>query len=116
MASDRQIAADTKKIIELGGNCYLDLVRETLVRDGLAIALSRTQFRLLYVLARNLGHPVTTRELIRYVWGYEELIDRNDLYVYICRIRQRLEDDPRKPQYLLSLRGMGYILFPIDKG
>jgi DNA-binding response OmpR family regulator len=83
--------------------------RERLVKDGLVIALSRTQFRLLFLLAQNLGCPVSSGDLIGYVWGDNEF--RNDLYVYINRIRQRLEKNPKSPKYLMSLRGMGYILF-----
>lgn len=83
------------------------------IKDGLAIALSRTQFRLLHLLAQNLGRPVSSRDLIIYAWGDEESIDKNDLYVYISRIRQRLENNAKNPQFLLSLRGVGYILLPV---
>ncbi len=100
--------------IRIGAHCYLDVFRETLVKDGLPIALSRTQFRIIYLLAQNLGQPVLYRDLILYAWGDAECC-RNDLYVYINRIRQRLEKHPKSPQHLLSVRGVGYVLYA-DQG
>ena len=100
------------KQIPLGDNCYLDVDKEVIVKDKLPIALSRVQFRLLYYLANKLGQPVFNHELTAYAWGSEAFVSRNDLYVYINRLRQRLEDNPKKPTCLLSLRGLGYILYP----
>ena len=100
--------------LQIGDNCYLDLFRETLVKDGLPIALSRTQFLLLHLLAQNLGQPVSYRDLIIYAWGDAECC-KNALYVYINRIRQRLEKHPKSPQHLLSVRGVGYVLYA-DQG
>ena len=97
--------------IQIGDSCYLDLFREVLIKSGLVIKLSRPQFRLLHLLARNLGQPVTSADLISYAWRGEECIDKNSLHVCIGRIRRMLEEDPRNPQSLISLRKVGYILF-----
>jgi DNA-binding response OmpR family regulator len=97
--------------IQVGDSCYLDVFREAIVKDGLVIKLSRPQFRLLHLLAQNLGHPVASADLISYVWRDEECIDKNSLHVCIGRIRRIIEKDPRNPQYLMSLRKVGYILF-----
>ncbi|MEA4901025.1 winged helix-turn-helix domain-containing protein [Desulfitobacterium sp.] len=97
--------------IPLGRNCYLDAEREILVKNNLPIALSRIQFRILYYLAQHMGQPVTDKELINYAWGTDSFVSRNDLYVCINRLRQRLEDNPKKPNSLLSLRGKGYVLY-----
>ena len=69
------------------------------------------QCRLLYFLILNIGKPVSTEDLISYVWGSEKYIERQELYVYINRLRNNLEDDPKHPKRLLSLRGFGYRLF-----
>ncbi len=97
--------------IQIGDGLYLDVFREALVKDSLVINLSRPQFRLLHLLAQNLGQPVTSMDLISYVWRDEECIDKNSLHVCIGRIRRILEKDPRNPRYLMSLRKMGYVLF-----
>lgn len=109
------MGAENGRPILLGADCYLDVEKEILVKDNLPIALSRTQFYLLYYLARHLGQPVSDQELMIYVWGTEAFVSRNDLYVYINRLRQRLEDNPKKPKCLMSLRGRGYILYPRSK-
>ena len=100
-----------KEQLQLGDSCYLDVYREALVKNDLVIRLSRSQFRLLHLLAQHLGQPVTSADLISYVWRGEECIGKNSLYVCIGRIRQMLEKDPESPQYLMSLRKVGYVLF-----
>lgn len=109
---ERDGGLNRRQIVPLGHNCYLDLDKEILVKDNLPIALSRVQFRVLHCLADKLGQPVFSHELTAYAWGSEAFTSRNDLYVYINRLRQRLEDNPKQPQCLLSLRGLGYILYP----
>lgn len=102
---------ESRQPILLGEKCYLDVEKEILVKDNLPIALSRIQFRLLHYLAQHVGQPVSDQNLIRYAWGAEAFVSRNDLYVYINRLRQRLEDNPKRPECLLSLRGKGYVLY-----
>jgi two-component system phosphate regulon response regulator OmpR len=97
--------------IKIGDNYYLDLYREAIIKNGLAIKLSLPQYRLLYLLAQNLGQPVVNTDLISYAWRGEEYVDKNSLHVYISRIRKLIEKDSRHPRYLMSLRGLGYILF-----
>ncbi|WP_430734257.1 winged helix-turn-helix domain-containing protein [Fodinisporobacter ferrooxydans] len=62
-----------------------------------------------------MGNPVSTELLILNVWGPDTLIGPNELYVHIKRLRDRLEDDSRNPKCLLTIRGVGYILYPRKK-
>lgn len=103
---------EIRQPIILGEKCYLDVENEILVKDNLPIALSRIQFRLLYYLAQHLGQPVSDQELANYAWGTEAFISKSALYVNINRLRQRLEDNPKMPKCLMSLRGSGYVLYP----
>lgn len=98
--------------LSLGDDCILDVVGETLIKDGISIRLSRIQCRILHYMAEHLGQPVTNEELMQYVWGNDSTVTKRELYVYINRIRKRLEQDYRHPQYLFSLRGLGYVLYP----
>ena len=66
--------------IWIGANCYLDLFRETLVRGGLPIALSRTQFLLFHLLAQNLGQSVSLPDLIIYARGDEYFSKDNSTF------------------------------------
>ncbi|WP_088228403.1 helix-turn-helix domain-containing protein [Desulfosporosinus sp. FKB] len=99
-------------IIPLCENCYLDPSMDILIKNNINVPLSRIQCRLLYFLTLNIGKPVSTEALVNYVWGSEKYIERQELYVYINRLRNILEDNPKYPKRLLSLRSFGYILFP----
>lgn len=105
---------DDHNEISLGYNCTLNLNTEILIKDQLPIALSRIQFRLLYLLSKNLGKPVPLGDLTEYGWG-NVYSTRADLYVYINRLRRLIEDLPKKPKCLLTVHGYGYILYPRQK-
>lgn len=100
-----------QEIVRLDHDCYLELSRLKLYKNGLIIHFSPIQTLILKCLSHKLGSPVSNEEIIQYVWGNYQSIDCNGLYVYIYRIRKRLEDRPKTPKYLLSVRGYGYVLF-----
>ncbi|WP_376767972.1 winged helix-turn-helix domain-containing protein [Neobacillus endophyticus] len=101
--------------LPIGEECYLDLELEVLVKDEFKISLSRLQFRILFYLATKLNQCVKYEELINFTWGSDSFITKQQLYVYINRIRERIEDNPRKPKCLFSVRGGGYVLYPRRK-
>lgn len=76
---------------------------------GAALALTRTEFRLLCELAEHAGLVLSRQQLLERVWEYdygdERLVD-----VHIGRLRQKIEDNPASPQRLLTVRGLGYKL------
>jgi two-component system KDP operon response regulator KdpE len=77
-------------------------------RGDQPIALSATEYRLLYHLVRNAGHVVPRETLLARVWG-DEYRDQTDyLKVYISRLRAKLEDDPERPRFIVTERGLGY--------
>lgn len=77
--------------------------------DGNALALTRTEFRLLCELAEHAGLVLSRQQLLERVWEYdygdERLVD-----VHVGRLRQKIEDNPSTPQRLLTVRGLGYKL------
>lgn len=95
--------------IHLGPGLYIDVKLEAVVRDGMVYSLSRLQFRLLHYLAKHLNIPVSTDDLIHEVWGHH-LVSRDELYVYVSRVKRIVEKNPATPDYLLTVRGYGYIL------
>lgn len=99
-------------VVRLSENCFLDLEREVLIKGELYIFFSRIEFRLLKFISRNLTTPVSSEEIIRYVWGSYGVWEKEKLYVYIHRIRKRMEDSPQQPKFLLSVHGFGYVLYP----
>ena len=75
-----------------------------------AIDLSKTEQRLLRILVENRGSIISRAELMGKAWQEgEDAIDENTLYVTIKRLRDKLEEQPSKPQYIKSVYGMGYV-------
>ncbi|MFZ5917768.1 MAG: response regulator transcription factor [Chloroflexota bacterium] len=80
------------------------------LRDGQSIQLTHIERRLLFYLARRPGQIVSHSELLSQVWGSELKQDINCLRWHIHNLRQKLEDDPHNPQYIVAQHGMGYCL------
>ena len=78
--------------------------------DGTAQPLTATERALLQKLAENRGHIVTYDAVCEAVWGVDYYGYENSLNVHIRHLREKLEPNPSKPQYLLTVRGIGYKL------
>ena len=100
---------------DLGG---LVLVDEDLsvLSNGRRILLSPTEYRLLACLASAPGRVVTHDALMRRVWGPEYVASRHYLHLYIRYLREKLEDDPKRPEIIISEWGVGYRLQPPGVG
>lgn len=81
--------------------------REVLVR-GEAVHLTRTEYDLLYHLTRNANSVLTFRTLLAKIWGKEYADESDYLKVHVQRLRQKLGDDPRSDDGIVSERGVGY--------
>jgi two-component system KDP operon response regulator KdpE len=91
-----------------GGNFRINFLnREVRVRNN-QIHLTPKEFNLLGVLVRNSGRVITRTELVKEAWGpeYADAIDSLKLYVHY--LRQKVEEDPQHPDYILTSRGVGY--------
>src|SRR5687768_5086201 len=84
------------------GDIEIDAAQRRLLRAGQPIRLSRIEWGLLELLARNYGQVLTHRMLLRAVWGDAYGEELNYLHVYIRRLRRKLEPDPASPRYLVS--------------
>ena len=78
-------------------------------RDGLPIALTRVEFKLLATLIEAGGRVLTRDQLLDAVWGQDqaEVLDRT-VDVHVGRLRDRLGDDADRPRYIVTVRGIGY--------
>jgi len=81
--------------------------REVRVRNELK-HLTPKEFNLLGVLVRNAGRVVNRNELVTEAWGEEYSGAIDSLKLYIHYLRQKVEADPERPQYILTSRGVGY--------
>ena len=97
----------------ISGNLLIDIeAREVKIKGG-AVHLTPTEFDLLYYLAKNSGKVITHRELLKEVWGNEYGDEREYLRVFISQVRRKIEDDLNRPNYILTVPGVGY-RFTID--
>jgi DNA-binding response OmpR family regulator len=77
--------------------------------EGNPVKLSATEFKLLRLLIKNQGQVLTRSVLLEKIWDCDEnYIDENTLSVHIRRLRQKLEPDPKNPQYIITVFGIGY--------
>lgn len=93
------------------GEIEIDLERLQVFRQGRLVDLTPTEFRLLRYLASNPNRPFSRAALIEAVWGYESDIGNDrTIDVHIRHLREKLEDDPATPRWLVTVRGVGYKL------
>jgi two-component system response regulator RegX3 len=92
------------------GNLALDVARHSASVDGHPILLTRSEFRLVALLASAPGRAFTRDELIKHLWESDYVGDRRAIDVHVSNLRRKLERDPRRPQRLLTVRGVGYKL------
>jgi DNA-binding response OmpR family regulator len=92
------------------GDLEIDMERQLVRKRGNQVALSPTEFRLLATLAENCGRVIPAKALIARVWGNEYVAESHYLRLYVRYLRQKLEDDPGTPRYILNRWGAGYSL------
>jgi two-component system KDP operon response regulator KdpE len=92
------------------GEVAIDLARRTATGPQGPIHFTPIEFRLLAALARHADGVATQRQLLREVWGPDHVEDAHYLRVYMKQLREKIEPDPARPQYLLTETGVGYRL------
>lgn len=86
----------------------IDLGSRTVKKKGELIRLTGTEYSLLALFAKNDGKVLTHQFLLRAIWGPGFINQSQYLRVFIAQIRKKIEDDPNRPQYLLTESGVGY--------
>lgn len=97
------------------GALTMDLARHQLTKNDAPIALSLREFELLYELMKKPGRVLTREMLLERVWKTAFFGDTRTVDVHIRYLRQKIEDEPERPQYILTVRGVGYC-FAEEKG
>jgi two-component system KDP operon response regulator KdpE len=90
------------------GDLQLDINRHVLYRQGEIVHLTPTEFELLALLMRNQGAPVTHAKLLRSVWGPEYGTELDYLRSFVKTLRQKVEEDPAQPKYIVTEPWVGY--------
>jgi len=119
--SSRELLARIKAVLRRGhepeelmlatlesGPVRMDVERHTVTVNGTPIALPLKEFELLEILLRNSGRVLTRMQLIDRVWGSDYVGDTKTLDVHVKRLRAKVEPDPPNPQFIVTVRGLGY--------
>lgn len=96
------------------GPLILDHEACVLYKRGVAVTLGPLEYKLLRMLMEAPGRIFTKRQIYENVWNEPYLEDSNTVMVQISRLRDKLEDDPREPGFLITIKGLGYKLDPRD--
>jgi DNA-binding response OmpR family regulator len=90
------------------GDLHIDMAKRSTELNGEAVQLTYVEFEILSVLARHPGRVYTRDMLLDRIWGDSAFRDQRTIDVHIRHLREKLEQDPRIPEYLLTVRGVGY--------
>lgn len=89
-------------------NLIMDINSQKFFKDNIEIELTPTEFSVLKLFMSNIGRALSRNELFNTVWGKNYFGDLKTLDVYIRRIREKIEENPSKPQYIETVWGFGY--------
>jgi two-component system KDP operon response regulator KdpE len=90
------------------GSLKIDLTNHVVRKNNEIIKLTSTEFSLLSILARNNGRVMTHQFLLKEIWGYSYHEQTQYLRVFIAQLRKKIEDNPSKPELLITESGIGY--------
>ena len=99
----------------VAGDVSIDLARHKVTKNGAAVPLTPTEFRLLQILGEHIGRPCSQQLLLERVWGPEFSHCTHYLRLYMGYLRQKLESDPKNPRLLITEWGIGYRLVADQK-
>lgn len=86
----------------------IDLANHIARKKGEILKLTSTEFSLLALLARNAGRVLTHQAILREIWGFGYIGQTQYLRVFVAQLRKKIEDDPSKPELLITESGIGY--------
>ena len=98
----------TQTAIRIDDRLTVDFARHEVLVCGERINLRPTEYRLLYHLVQNAGYVMNHETLLTRVWGPEYRDETHYLRLYVTYLRQKIEEDPANPTYILTERGVGY--------
>jgi DNA-binding response OmpR family regulator len=90
------------------GDLKIDFGRRLVTLNGEAVKVTYVEFEILGALARTPGRVLSRETLLEHVWGDSEYRDPRTVDVHIRHLREKLEADPKNPEYLFTVRGVGY--------
>ncbi|WP_047153302.1 response regulator YycF [Aneurinibacillus tyrosinisolvens] len=92
------------------GHLIIDTRSYSVEKNGQQIDITHREFALLHYLAQHRGQVMTRDDLLQAVWGFDYFGDARTVDVTVRRLREKIEDDPGVPQYIITRRGLGYVM------
>ena len=110
----RTVPSATESQVIEAGELALNLANYEAVRNGVVLDLTAKEFEILAFMAQHPGQVFTREQLFENVWGEDAVSDANanTVTVFIRKIREKVEDNPSKPRYVLTVWGVGYKFAP----
>jgi DNA-binding response OmpR family regulator len=105
----------SESIIKVDDRLSVDFNKREVIVEGKHIKLRPTEYRLLYHLMQNAGWTVPHEQLLAKVWGYEYREETHYVRLYVNYLREKIEEDPAHPKYILTERGIGYRFVDFEK-
>ncbi len=90
------------------GAIQVDFRKAEVTRDGMPVAFSAREYQLLRYFIEHRGATISRDELLNHVWGYNAMPNTRTVDVHVAWLRQKIEPNPRHPQYILTAHGLGY--------
>ena len=94
------------------GRLVVDPKKRLVEMDGDALDLTATEFNLLWFMARHPRQVFSRQQLLENVWGFSDYVDPSTITVHIRRLREKIEENPSEPEWLLTVWGVGYKFDP----
>lgn len=98
------------------GALIIDMEGCRVVKDGKKVELTAREFEILQYMAQNIGRVISRERLYETVWGEDSFGCDNTIMVHIRHLREKIENNPKEPEYLITMKGLGYKLVnPYEK-
>jgi two-component system alkaline phosphatase synthesis response regulator PhoP len=108
--------ADSQAGTDQFGSIRIDRRGTSVTRDGKIVSLSAREFQLLRYFVEHSGVTLSREELLTRVWGYNAATFTRTVDVHVASLRQKLEPDPKQPQFILTVQRFGYKFVPQASG
>ncbi|MDA8351998.1 MAG: response regulator YycF [Firmicutes bacterium] len=112
--NQQESQADSSNRIKVG-QLTIDQGSYIVSKNDQSLDLTHREFELLLYLAKNVNQVLTREHLLQSVWGYDYFGDVRTVDVTVRRLREKIEDDPSHPQYIITRRGIGYTMRDPDR-
>lgn len=105
--------ANRGQLIQIGG-IGIDQDRGSVSKDGKPVELTAKEYQIITYMARRANKILSKKEIFESIWEGEYLYDDNTIMVHIHNLREKLEENPTKPKYIVTVKGLGYKLMAED--